>query len=179
MIWASDAEGHATFVSPEWTALTGQPRDKAEGWGWLEMIHPADRDTARTILTDASRAAAAFTMQFRVRDAAGDHIWVTSGAMPSFSRQDGRFLGFLGSHSETAPPVPEKAQGRVGLYNPPTSGTAGRPNSALEAIADHLLLARAAAAEAGEDMIRSIIDMCLLETGQRLASSQGPAPSGG
>jgi PAS domain S-box-containing protein len=172
MIWASDSEGLTTYVSREWFTLTGQTREEAEGWGWLDVIHPSDRDVALSIVTEANRATAEFTLTFRLRRRSGDYIWAIGAATPSFSPQDGRFLGFLGSVSEAHKLTLTKACGRVGLYRlvPPSPLT--QPHSALDIITDHLLMARALAVEAGEDMLRSLIDMSLLETGQRLARAQ-------
>jgi PAS domain S-box-containing protein len=171
MIWASDSEGRTTYISPEWLALTGQSREEAEGWGWLAVIHPTDQETVRSIVEEANRAAVDFTVTFRLRRRAGDHIWVVGGATPSFSPQDGRFIGFLGSISEASKLAETEAHGRVGHYRPLPPTPLTQPHSALDLITDHLLMARALAAESGEDMLRSIIDMGLLETGQRLASS--------
>ncbi len=172
MIWASDAQGRATYLSPEWLTLTGQAVADATGWGWLTMVHPDDRETVRAAVSEASRAASAFTVTYRLFGPDGGHIWVTGGAMPSFSPQDGRFLGFLGSLSQA--PCAEKpgAESRVQIFDPPPPGTLSGGRESLDLIADHLLIARALAARAGEEMLRSIIDVSLLETGQRLARSE-------
>jgi PAS domain S-box-containing protein len=172
MIWACDAEGRATYLSPEWLRLTGQTRSDAENWGWIEAVHPHDRDVVRSILLEASGAAADFTVTFRVCRNTGEFVWVVGGAMPSFSPQDGKFLGFLGSVSEAPKLASLKATGQVGYYHPLPPTPLTQPHTALDLITDHLLMARSLAADAGEEMLRSIIDMSLLETGQRLAKSQ-------
>jgi len=171
MIWACAADGQITYVSPEWLALTGQTRAHAESWGWLDAVHPDEREIVRSIVLEASGSATDFTVTFRVRRATGEYVWVEGGAMPSFSPQDGRFLGFLGSVSE-APKLAAKAGGQVGHYHPLPPTPLTQPHTTLDLITDHLLMARALAAEAGEEMLRSILDMSLLETGQRLAMSQ-------
>ena len=173
MIWACDTQGRATYLSPEWLALTGQTRTQAENWGWLAAVHPDEREVVRSVLVQASGSAADFTVTFRVRRSSGEYIWVLGGAMPSFSPHEGRFLGFLGSISEAPKATAGKAGGQVGYYHPLPPTPLTQPHTALDLITDHLLMARALAAEAGEDMLRSIIDMSLLETGQRLAKSQG------
>ncbi|HKX32314.1 MAG TPA: PAS domain S-box protein [Blastocatellia bacterium] len=44
VLWISDAEGR--FVTPQsiWAAYTGQNWDEARGFGWLNAIHPDDRE---------------------------------------------------------------------------------------------------------------------------------------
>jgi PAS domain S-box-containing protein len=172
MIWACDAEGRATYLSPEWLGLTGQTRANAENWGWLEAVHEDDQEVVRAIVLEALGVAADFTVTFRVRRSTGEFVWVVGGAMPSFSPQDGNFLGFLGSVSEAPKLASKKAAGQVGYYHPLPPTPLTQPHTALDLITDHLLMARSLAADAGEDMLRSIIDMSLLETGQRLAKSQ-------
>lgn len=172
MIWAFDRAGKATYVSPEWSSLTGQSRYDAESWGWLDALHPEDRDMVRSTVGSAAREEADFTVAFRLRRAHDGYLWVVGGAAPSFSPQDSRFIGFLGSLSETA--TPENGTGRalVGHFHPPPPTPATPPGSPLEAIADHLLIARALAVEIGEKLLQGLIDISLLEAGQRLASTQ-------
>jgi PAS domain S-box-containing protein len=172
MIWACDADGRARYLSPEWLTLTGQSLKHAQNWGWLEAVHPDDRDIVRSVVLEASRAAADFTVTFRLSRHSGEYVWVIGGAMPSFSPQDGSFLGFLGSLSEAPKLATAKAGGQVGYYRPLPPTPLTQPHTVLDLITDHLLMARALAAEAGEEMLRSILDMGLLETGQRLATSQ-------
>ena len=174
MIWACDSKGRATYLSPEWLALTGLTLDQAKSWGWLDAVHPEDREVVQSVVTKAASSALDFTTTFRIRTRTGNFAWMLGGAMPSFSPQDGRFLGFLGSLS-AAPNLPEgAARGSFGHGNAPDlTRAAGAPQSVVELIADHLLSARALAAAAGEEMLRSILDMGLLEAGQRLACSQG------
>ena len=66
MIWACDAEGRATYLSPEWLGLTGQTRANAENWGWLEAVHEDDQEVVRAIVLEALGVAADFTVTFRV-----------------------------------------------------------------------------------------------------------------
>lgn len=40
-------DGDYVFVSHEWTVLTGMDYSVAKGTGWLQAIHPDDRDTVR------------------------------------------------------------------------------------------------------------------------------------
>jgi PAS domain S-box-containing protein len=175
MIWACDTKGRATYLSPEWLTLTGLSQVAARRWGWLDAVHPEDREVVHSVVIEAATAAVEFTTTFRMRTRDGQYTWVRGSAMPSFSPEDGRFLGFLGSVSEVHTNGNEGAGGTLGQYQAPGSMTASSPQSVVERIADHLLMARALAAEAGEEMLRSILDMGLLEAGQRLAGSQGKA----
>jgi PAS domain S-box-containing protein len=49
IVWRSRDGGEWTWVSPQWTELTGQPQAHSRGLGWLEMVHPDDRKEAHAI----------------------------------------------------------------------------------------------------------------------------------
>lgn len=46
IVWTTDSEGNNTSVSPSWLELTGQPREAFQPWGWVDYLHPDDRDRA-------------------------------------------------------------------------------------------------------------------------------------
>lgn len=42
--WTADACGMVTEIDYMWEVLTGQSVRECRGWGWLELIHPEDRE---------------------------------------------------------------------------------------------------------------------------------------
>lgn len=71
--WRADAEGDIIEPQPTWEAFTGQSLEQYKGWGWMEAIHPEDRE----YLTQRWRKAIAresrppndryYEIQYRVR----------------------------------------------------------------------------------------------------------------
>jgi PAS domain S-box-containing protein len=53
MLWVTRPDGSCSFLSREWYELTGQPEESGLGSGWLDAVHPADRER-----TDAAFARA-------------------------------------------------------------------------------------------------------------------------
>jgi PAS domain S-box-containing protein len=96
MLWVTEANGVCTFLSRAWTAFTGQPEAAGLGVGWLEMVHPDDRDLARAAFHEALVAQHAFTMEHRVRRPDGRWTWVIDSGEPRRG-PDGEFLGFAGA----------------------------------------------------------------------------------
>jgi PAS domain S-box-containing protein len=47
IVWRAAGQGNWTWASPQWTELTGQPEMHSHGLGWLDMVHPLDREQAR------------------------------------------------------------------------------------------------------------------------------------
>ncbi|MDZ8054795.1 MAG: PAS domain S-box protein [Aulosira sp. ZfuVER01] len=44
IVWRTDANGMATVTPEGWEEFTGQAAAEQQGWGWLDTVHPDDRD---------------------------------------------------------------------------------------------------------------------------------------
>jgi PAS domain S-box-containing protein len=173
MIFVTNAEGRATFVSPEWTELTGQSLADAVGFGWTRVVHPDDRDIARRTVAAAIQARSAFNLRYRMLASKGRALWVAAGAVPSFGPPDLTFLGFLGSITQMKDPAADtRAFGSLGSFVPPPAHPATPPGSMLEALADHLLMAHALVEPAAVVRLRPLIERMLHEVGIELARAE-------
>ena len=47
IVWITPPDGQI-FDQPKWRAYTGMSVEQVKGWGWLESLHPDDRERART-----------------------------------------------------------------------------------------------------------------------------------
>jgi two-component system CheB/CheR fusion protein len=65
LIWRAADGGHWTWSSPQWSTYTGQGEDSALGLGWLDMLHPDDRDAAKAAWQRAAQGRA-LDMEVRV-----------------------------------------------------------------------------------------------------------------
>jgi len=45
LVWRSDNSGLWTWASRQWLDYTGQIQEQSYGWGWLDAVHPNDRET--------------------------------------------------------------------------------------------------------------------------------------
>ncbi|MCJ2063684.1 PAS domain-containing protein [Methylobacterium sp. J-088] len=179
MIFVTNAQGRATFISPEWTDLTSQSLEDAVGFGWARVVHPEDRDIARTTVESAIQAQRAFNLRYRMLAHDGRAMWVAAGAVPSFGPPNRTFLGFLGSITPMAedPAAEMRAYGSLGSFVPPPVHPATPPSSMLEAMADHLLMAHTLVEPASVGRLRPLIERLLHEVGIELARAEleGPA----
>lgn len=96
MLWVGSPEGGGTFVSRGWLDFTGQSEAEALGDGFLNAIHPEDRDTI------AAQYQAAYARQqhlegvFRVRRADGVYRWVLDQGRARFDAA-GNYQGYVGA----------------------------------------------------------------------------------
>lgn len=74
LVWTCRAEGPCDYLNRQWVEYTGIREDEQLGFGWLQQLHPDDRQ--RTI--DAwngtvGQGAESFEVEFRIRRADGQH----------------------------------------------------------------------------------------------------------
>ncbi|WP_193746687.1 HWE histidine kinase domain-containing protein [Blastomonas sp. AAP53] len=99
LVWRAERSGGWIWASPQWQAFTGQGEADYLGDGWLDVVHPDDREAAQT----AWRAAPdrrSFEVEFRVHNVAQDrYVWHKTRAGPVFG-DDGRILEWLGTSTD-------------------------------------------------------------------------------
>jgi PAS domain S-box-containing protein len=81
MVWTADTTG-AVDDMPLWRKLTGQTNDELRGLGWLDAIHPAERETARARWAAAIASGQTYDIEYRLRLRDGGHRWFHSRAVP-------------------------------------------------------------------------------------------------
>lgn len=96
MIWVTEPDGAASFLSATWYEFTGQSPRAALGFGWLDAVHPEDRERSRETFEIANQAQAGFRLEYRLRRADGTYRWAIDAACPRYGR-DGVFRGYIGS----------------------------------------------------------------------------------
>jgi PAS domain S-box-containing protein len=94
VVWRTDADGHALALQG-WTAITGQSADDARGLGWLDAVHPDDREPIKRTLAEPTQAKTAFVLRHRLRLAEGSHRWFLSRAVP-VEDADGKVIEWVG-----------------------------------------------------------------------------------
>lgn len=77
-----DARGLCTFVSGQWTALTGMSAKDAEGRGWMLAIHPDDRESTLKAWNEAMAIGSHFQREFRLQRRDGRRAWVIAQGLP-------------------------------------------------------------------------------------------------
>jgi PAS domain S-box-containing protein len=96
MLWVTDANARCTFQSRAWYEYTGMDLGGASNFGWLDAVHPEDRDATRQEFLRANTQRASFSLDYRLRHADGAYRWVIDTGQPRFDA-DGAFLGYIGS----------------------------------------------------------------------------------
>jgi len=64
--WTTDATGAFAEPQPAWTAYTGQPWEDLRGFGWLDAVHPEDRERVRRVWEDAVKRGVVYEAHARL-----------------------------------------------------------------------------------------------------------------
>ncbi len=99
LVWTCRADGPCDYLGPQWVNYTGIPEAPQLGYGWLEQLHPDDRD--RTDATWQATAARGddFAVEFRLRRHDGVYRWFRTLAVPL--RDDaGQIVKWFGSNTD-------------------------------------------------------------------------------
>jgi len=98
LVWRAN-KGEWTWASRQWTEFTGQSEVESRGWGWLEPLHPDDRDTARSAWSTAVETGG-FEVNYRIRHKpSGEYRWFATRATPVRSSV-GRIVEWLGTSTD-------------------------------------------------------------------------------
>ena len=99
LVWRAIAGGEWTWASPQWERATGQSPRKSLGFGWLEAVHPDDREVTRERWSQAS-VRGALEVEHRLRNAAtGSYCWFQTRASP-VRLDDGTIVEWLGTSTD-------------------------------------------------------------------------------
>jgi PAS domain S-box-containing protein len=95
-LFRAGPDGDATFLSPGFLSMTGLSRDQALGFGWIESVHPDDRERLMEAWHEALRSHVIFQAEFRFRLLAGEARWYRARVVPD--RDDaGNVCGWVGA----------------------------------------------------------------------------------
>ncbi len=98
IVWTTTASGELTPPQASWTAFTGQAQAEYEEFGWLQAVHPEDRDATLEAWTRAVADNALFAIDHRLRRADGE--WRTMAARGVPILDDDEVREWVGTHTD-------------------------------------------------------------------------------
>jgi PAS domain S-box-containing protein len=94
LVWRSDATGACDYLNQAWLDFTGRTPETELGRGWLEGVHPDDRQHWEETFGRAEAARKPFELELRLRRANGEYGWLIWSGRP-YHDMKGGFSGFL------------------------------------------------------------------------------------
>ncbi|WPB77449.1 PAS domain-containing protein [Archangium violaceum] len=99
IIWATPPSGEFVEEQPGWSAFTGQPREEYQGWGWLDAVHPEDRERSVRSWEEALSTHTPFQVEHRLRHHDGSYRHMLVRAVPVLEK-DGSVREWVGAHRD-------------------------------------------------------------------------------
>lgn len=96
VVWTTTPSGEIDGDLPEWRALTGQSLEEIQGLGWLNAIHPDDRQHVSEVWDEAIRTSTIYNTEYRVRRHDGSYSYFAARGVP-VREPDGRVREWVGT----------------------------------------------------------------------------------
>ncbi|MGD7036250.1 CHASE domain-containing protein [Methylotuvimicrobium buryatense] len=96
LIWISGADSRCFWFNKVWLDFTGRTLDQEKDNGWLEGVHPDDRQRCIDCYLDHFNRREPFRMEYRLRRFDGDYRWIDDHGVPRVD-DHGNFSGYIGS----------------------------------------------------------------------------------
>jgi PAS domain S-box-containing protein len=95
MLWRISADFRYDWANRSWFEFTGGSLDDERGFGWVEKVHPDDRQILTEEFDRAFAAKEPVVVDFRIMSRHGRYHWFRDCGSPVY--RDGVFDGFVGS----------------------------------------------------------------------------------
>jgi PAS domain S-box-containing protein len=94
-IFRTKSDGYTTYVNPKWLELSGLTNDKAMGFGWLEAVHPDDREQLDLRWKSDVQTHNSSLAEYRFLRSDGSIVWVMGNAIPELIGDE--IIGYIGT----------------------------------------------------------------------------------
>lgn len=99
IVWTTNSAGEVIEDSPTWRNFTGQTFEEWRGYGWLDVIHPDDRDRVEQKWREAVESKQSINIEYRVKHVSGEYRWTQVNALP-LVEFDESIRGWVGMHTD-------------------------------------------------------------------------------
>ncbi|MGH1574864.1 PAS domain-containing protein [Methylobacterium sp. P31] len=99
IVWTADPEGSLHSRQIAWSRFTGQDETAYAGMGFLEAVHPEDRDHTRAEWARAVEILQPYATEHRIRASSGAYRHMSVRAVPILE-SDGSLREWVGTHTD-------------------------------------------------------------------------------
>jgi PAS domain S-box-containing protein len=96
MIWVTGADTLCTYLNKSWVEFTGKDIQSQLGNGWMQSVHPLDREHLYAMYCSRFERRQSFRTEYRLRRADGEYRWVLDHGVPRFA-SGSVFAGYIGT----------------------------------------------------------------------------------
>jgi PAS domain-containing protein len=103
MLWAAGPNLENLHVNRLLVAYAGRSVPEFSNMGWLEALHPADREPTLETCRAGFKLRQPYSAVYRMRRRDWQYGWIVDHAQPRY-RPDGSFAGYVGTMYQVPPP---------------------------------------------------------------------------
>src|SRR5688572_14247697 len=100
MVWFDNELGQCIYVNKAGLAFTGRTFEEEQGEGWINSVHPSDRENYRAAYRSARQSRRLFEVEYRLRRHDGEYRWVMERGSPIMDAR-GDLRGYFGFRHDT------------------------------------------------------------------------------
>ncbi|MFC5459972.1 ATP-binding protein [Massilia niabensis] len=108
-VWSTSPDGRVLEDSPSWRAVTGQSYDEWKEYGWLDAVHPDDRENAKRVWLDCAANRPVYETAYRLRQVDGSYRWTAVKGVP-IEDADGSVREWIGANKDIHEMVTAQAE---------------------------------------------------------------------
>jgi diguanylate cyclase (GGDEF)-like protein/PAS domain S-box-containing protein len=137
-IYEADPQGSFTYVNARWLEIWGMGQEEGLGIGWIQHIHPDDRERVVGEWKSSIVARQEFSLEFRILNPTGILHWVHARCR-AVANIKGEITGLVGTVEEISDRVRDAQALMRGAYHDPLTELPNRAafNEALERALAH------------------------------------------
>jgi len=109
IVWTNTPDGRVLEDSPSWRAFTGQSYEEWREFGWLDALHPDDREPTFALWQVCVASRSVFETRYRVRRVDGAYRWMAVKGLP-IADAHGAIREWIGANTDIHEAVVAQAE---------------------------------------------------------------------
>jgi PAS domain S-box-containing protein len=98
LLWTTSSTGTNSYVSARYLHYTGLRMEEVLGDGWMNIVHPEDRQRTAQVWTEAVATTQPYEIEYRLRRYDGQYCWFVARAVPVI--HNGEVTQWIGSSTD-------------------------------------------------------------------------------
>jgi PAS domain S-box-containing protein len=82
LVWTTSADGQTDYLNQRWKEFSGQPLETLLGRGWVDLVHPDDREKTVQTWRACVQLGKPYMIEYRLRRRDGEYRWTLSRGVP-------------------------------------------------------------------------------------------------
>ncbi|GHO62848.1 hypothetical protein KSC_017400 [Ktedonobacter sp. SOSP1-52] len=100
LVWTGRSDGSQDSCNQRWRDYTGLNTEEAQGEGWMQCLHPEDRQRVRSAWQRAVQTGWVYETELRLRHGTtGEYRWFLARAMPVHDER-GQIIKWFGTNTD-------------------------------------------------------------------------------